>query len=113
LRALSSGGLDRKRPDTGNVNLIANGNPTDPDEYRNKIRKMNCLFDYSRKRWKLEKPFILAGDYNAVNLLGLSGRHLAAEQQHPHRPLLRATERSSDHVSMWRLRPNVAKFCFK
>ena len=45
---------------------LPNGNPTDTPKYDYKIKWMKRLLDYSHERLKLEEPFVLAGDYNAI-----------------------------------------------
>jgi exodeoxyribonuclease-3 len=45
---------------------LPNGNPPDTDKYSYKIKWMNRLIDYARKRLALEEPLVLAGDYNVI-----------------------------------------------
>lgn len=45
---------------------LPNGNPIDSDKYLYKLKWMDRLIDYSRKRLSLEEPLVLAGDYNVI-----------------------------------------------
>ncbi len=45
---------------------LPNGNPVDTDKFPYKLSWMDRLHDHARDLLKLEEPFVLAGDYNAI-----------------------------------------------
>lgn len=45
---------------------LPNGNPIDSDKFPYKLAWMDRLKDHARDLLKLEEPFVLAGDYNAI-----------------------------------------------
>ena len=45
---------------------LPNGNPPATEKYAYKLRWMDRLLDYVRKRLTLEEPLVLAGDYNVI-----------------------------------------------
>jgi exodeoxyribonuclease III len=45
---------------------LPNGNPPYSEKYSYKIKWMNRLIDYARRRLQLEEPLLLAGDFNVI-----------------------------------------------
>jgi exodeoxyribonuclease-3 len=45
---------------------LPNGNPPDGEKYDYKLRWMERLSGYARRRLELEEPLVLAGDYNVI-----------------------------------------------
>lgn len=45
---------------------LPNGNPPDSEKYDYKLRWMERLSGYARRRLELEEPLVLAGDYNVI-----------------------------------------------
>jgi exodeoxyribonuclease-3 len=45
---------------------LPNGNPVGTEKYPYKLKWMDRLFNYARKRLKLEEELVLCGDYNVI-----------------------------------------------
>ncbi|MCF8478485.1 MAG: exodeoxyribonuclease III [Pseudolabrys sp.] len=69
---------------TGVVRVVSlylpNGNPAPGDKYDYKLKWMDRLLAFSRKRLELEEPLVLAGDYNVIPA-AIDARHPEAWAQ--------------------------------